>query len=319
MNCMRNIWIFCIFGLFLIPITAQQSNGLIQFGGAEVIEISPGETKTFEWQLKSSDEKPISLDIGSYGWGSQFFSYPDTLNISANEIGTLKVTVTIPADHPGGVQLEPRVTATQFGEEGAQTTINVRAAKIVQLSILQNENSEFWSNTAYDEPVPEVMEESESPQVTESIEKEKPSANPLQIGNPQTKSQEEGGGGCLIATATFGTELATQVQMLREIRDNNLLITESGSTFLTGFNILYYSFSPTIADMERQSPIFRESVKVTITPLLASLSLLNNVDTNSEEKVLVYGISLILLNAGMYFVVPTIIIVKIRKRFLKNF
>jgi len=36
---------------------------------------------------------------------------------------------------------------------------------------------------------------------------------------------DERGGGCLIATATFGSELAPQVQQLRELRDNSLLQT----------------------------------------------------------------------------------------------
>ncbi len=111
-------------------------------------------------------------------------------------------------------------------------------------------------------------------------------------------------GGCLIATATFGSELSPQVQQLRELRDNTLLKTESGSTFITGFNEFYYSFSPTIADWERQNPVFKEAVKITITPLITSLSILNYVDMNSEVEVLGYGISLILLNFGMYIVAP---------------
>jgi len=121
------------------------------------------------------------------------------------------------------------------------------------------------------------------------------------------------GGGCLIATATFGSELSPQVQMLREIRDNKLLQTHSGQSFMQGFNSFYYSFSPTIADYERQNPIFKEAVKVTITPLLASLSLLNYVDLDSEESVLGYGIGIILMNVGMYFVAPAIVISRIRK------
>jgi len=84
---------------------------------------------------------------------------------------------------------------------------------------------------------------------------------------------------------------------------------------MTGFNSLYYAFSPTIADLERQNPIFKEAVKVTITPLITSLSILNYVDMDSEAEVLGYGISLILLNAGMYFVAPAIVITKLRKRF----
>jgi len=121
------------------------------------------------------------------------------------------------------------------------------------------------------------------------------------------------GGGCLIATATFGSELAPQVQMLREIRDNSLLQTQVGSSFMEAFNQFYYSFSPIIADYERENPIFKEVVKLTITPLLSSLSLLNYVDMDSEVEVLGYGISLILLNVGMYFVLPAIVIHRVRK------
>jgi len=121
------------------------------------------------------------------------------------------------------------------------------------------------------------------------------------------------GGGCLIATATYGSELAPQVQQLRELRDNTLLQSSSGSSFMTGFNNFYYSFSPTVADWERQNPVFKEVVKLTITPLLTSLSILNYVDIDSEEEMLGYGIGIILLNVGMYFVAPAIIIQRLRQ------
>jgi len=129
------------------------------------------------------------------------------------------------------------------------------------------------------------------------------------------KSLSSSGGGCLIATATYGSELAPQVQLLRELRDNSLLSTESGTNFMNTFNDFYYSFSPYIADYERENPVFREMVKIAITPMLSSLSLLNYVDMNSEAEVLGYGISLILLNVGMYVGIPAIVIVGIRKRF----
>jgi hypothetical protein len=120
-------------------------------------------------------------------------------------------------------------------------------------------------------------------------------------------------GGCLIATATYGSELASQVQQLRELRDNKLLRTESGSSFMTGFNQFYYLFSPTIADWERENPIFKETVRIAITPMISSISILNYVDMDSEAEILGYGISLILLNVGMYFVVPVVVIYKVRK------
>jgi len=122
------------------------------------------------------------------------------------------------------------------------------------------------------------------------------------------------GGGCLIATAAFGSELSPQVQFLREIRDNTVLQTESGSVFMAGFNQFYYSFSPAIADYERENLVFKEAVKLMLTPLLASLTLLHYADIDSESEMLGYGIGVILLNIGMYFVAPAVLIMTVRKR-----
>lgn len=129
-----------------------------------------------------------------------------------------------------------------------------------------------------------------------------------------TTMDKYNGGGCLIATASFGSELAPQVQLLREIRDNTILQTKSGSIFMTGFNQFYYSFSPTIADYERENTTFKEAVKLILTPLLTSLTLLQYADIDSESEMLGYGIGIILLNIGMYFVVPAVLVTKIRKR-----
>ena len=127
-------------------------------------------------------------------------------------------------------------------------------------------------------------------------------------------AEKSGGGGCLIATAAFGSEMAPQVQFLREIRDNTVMSTQSGTAFMTGFNQFYYSFSPYVADYERENPVFKEAVKVTLTPLLTSLTLLNYVDVDTEEEMLGYGIGIILLNIGMYFVAPAAAIIVIKNR-----
>ena len=129
----------------------------------------------------------------------------------------------------------------------------------------------------------------------------------------ETSITSEENGGCLIATAAFGSEMAPQVQQLRELRDNTILKTGSGMAFMTSFNQFYYSFSPAVADLEREHPLFKEAVKMTLTPMLSTLSLLNYADIDSEEEMLGYGIGVILLNLGMYFVAPAIVIYKIRK------
>jgi plastocyanin len=128
----------------------------------------------------------------------------------------------------------------------------------------------------------------------------------------QTEEKTAKGGGCLIATATYGSEMATEVQQLRELRDNTLLNTESGTAFMSTFNDVYYSFSPIVADYERENPYFKEAVKLAITPMISSLSLMEN--ANSESEVLSIGISVIMLNLGMYLGVPAIVVIGIRKR-----
>ncbi|MBM2852586.1 MAG: Copper-binding protein [Candidatus Nitrosotenuis sp.] len=89
--------------------------------------------------------------------------------------------------------------------------------------------------------------------------------------SPGTDGDSKKIGSCIIATAAFGSELAPQVQLLREVRDNVLFSTSSGTSFMSAFNAFYYSFSPTVADLERQSPIFKETVKMAITPMLSTL------------------------------------------------
>ena len=148
-----------------------------------------------------------------------------------------------------------------------------------------------------------ILEEAE-----EKLKEEYPSHQSL-------KSSD--GGGCLIATAAFGSELAPQVQFLRELRDNTVLQTTSGTAFMNTFNQFYYSFSPYVADYERENPVFKEAVKVTLTPLLTSLTLLNYVDIDTEEEMLGYGIGIILLNVGMYFVAPVILVISIKNKLRK--
>jgi len=171
-----------------------------------------------------------------------------------------------------------------------------------------------------EEEVPEPTQTEvvdEEPEVDEEpvMESSQPICGPgTVLKNNVCVAEQQKGGGCLIATAAFGSEMAPQVQFLREIRDGTVLQTQSGSTFMTGFNQFYYSFSPAIADYERENPAFKETVKIAITPMLTSLAILNYVDIDSEEEMLGYGIGIILLNIGMYFIAPAAIIFKIRKR-----
>ena len=119
---------------------------------------------------------------------------------------------------------------------------------------------------------------------------------------------------CLIATASYGSELAPQVQMLREVRDNVLRSTYSGALFMDAFNSVYYSFSPQVAQLENEHPIFREAVKAFITPMISTLSVMTLANDGSESEVILFGVSTIGLIVGMYIAAPVIAVWQVRKR-----
>ena len=126
------------------------------------------------------------------------------------------------------------------------------------------------------------------------------SAGRQQVGMAPGADMPEGaGGGCLVATAAYGSEMASRVQELREIRDGKVLATESGRAFMSAFNRVYYSFSPAVADWERQSPAFREIVRAAIAPMLGTLLALDRAGAGSEAGVLGYGAGIVALNAGI--------------------
>jgi hypothetical protein len=95
----------------------------------------------------------------------------------------------------------------------------------------------------------------------------------ITIGGSQPIKPVQPKSGCLIATAAFGSELAPQVQFLREYRDNTIMTTVAGSSFLNSFNTVYYSFSPSVADAERTHPLLQETVRAGISPLLGILQM----------------------------------------------
>src|ERR687895_1498475 len=86
--------------------------------------------------------------------------------------------------------------------------------------------------------------------------------------NPQPQPSQSQ---CLIATATFGSELAPQVQYLRHFRDNYILSTASGAAFMKVFDSVYYSFSPQVAEYEREQPWMQSTAKLALYPLFGIL------------------------------------------------
>ena len=152
-------------------------------------------------------------------------------------------------------------------------------------------------------PAPEPPAPITQEPVTQEPITDEPDAEP--VCGPGTFLADDGtctpvptdeGGGCLIATAAYGTEMAEQVQKLREIRDG-ALSTGPGSAFMSGFNQFYYAFSPAVADLERSSPAFKEAVRISLQPLLLSLGAMQFAE--SEAQTVLLGSLVILFNASL--------------------
>jgi hypothetical protein len=74
--------------------------------------------------------------------------------------------------------------------------------------------------------------------------------------------------GCLIVTATFGSPLASEVQLVRNFRDESIVKSYTGSRFMPGFNAWYYSFSPQVSLYINEHPYVKPAMQVLITPIL---------------------------------------------------
>jgi hypothetical protein len=124
--------------------------------------------------------------------------------------------------------------------------------------------------------------------------------------------------GCLIATATYGSELSPNVQFLRGFRDNTVLSTFAGSGFMTAFNRFYYSFSPTVASTISSNEVLRGLIKVVLYPLIGILHLSSTVFTlfsfSSELGVVMAGLVASALLATVY-VMPWILMFSFLHKF----
>lgn len=120
-------------------------------------------------------------------------------------------------------------------------------------------------------------------------------------------------GGCLIATAAHGTELAGQVQSLREVRDSTVMSTASGAAFMSAFNQAYYAVSPAVADAQRQSPELRWAVGALLAPMLWSLGAMDLAEPGSELQVAGLGALVMLSNAAMYGGAPAAALIGARR------
>ena len=280
-----------LFLLLLIPlmITPAFSQSLITFD-VDTTKFTPGEIVELQGTVQSGlEEQPVAVEI-------------------KDADGNLILIRTVTSDGNGEFTLKFKVpNSATSGEFDIVTNMEIDGDAFSEIT--SADESGVTENVIVSTISNETPTVDTKPNCgTGTMEKD----GQCVVDTTSQTTEKSKGGGCLIATATYGSEMSQQVQQLRELRDNQLLQTASGTQFMGTFNDVYYSFSPTIADMEREHPLFQEAVKLAITPMISSLSLMENAETESE--VLGLGLSIIMLNIGMYLGVPAVVIVGIRKR-----
>lgn len=141
------VWLIPIFllTLFLVTlilfniITITQSHALQQVAGDIVVDIKPGETKTFSWGLLTEKNEPSSVNITADGIGAEFLSFPENITLATSgQITSVPVNVSIPSNYTGAKELNPSIRATEAGEEVGATIINIAMAKALCVIIAQN-------------------------------------------------------------------------------------------------------------------------------------------------------------------------------------
>jgi DNA-binding beta-propeller fold protein YncE len=137
-------------------------------------------------------------------------------------------------------------------------------------------------------------------------------ATPINPINPSLTSN------CFIATATYGSELSPEVQLLRGFRDNTVRNTFAGRNFMTAFNAFYYSFSPSVASIIRENEPLRNVMKLVLYPLIDIMQLTSNtfnlLSINQELGIVTAGFVAGSLLAIVYLL-PLILLVSYFKKF----
>lgn len=84
---------------------------------------------------------------------------------------------------------------------------------------------------------------------------------------PPPNPQQPPADGCFIATAAYGSDMAREVQVLRQFRGERLMTSAAGRAFVR----FYYRNSPPVADLIRESDGARAAVRASLLPMVWSI------------------------------------------------
>jgi hypothetical protein len=142
-----------IFGIMVtMEKLTHEVDAFQQIAGPVIINVSPGETKSFSWGLLAENNETNMLKIYSEGNGSEFLSLPQNFRLAPGMTNYLVGNVTIPINHPTNMTLTPiihsAVSENDTSNAGGANLVNIELSKIITISIGANKTQPIGNLTS---------------------------------------------------------------------------------------------------------------------------------------------------------------------------
>jgi hypothetical protein len=264
--------------------------------------------ESYPHDLKSGQTKPFELLLENQELSSKVNSYTLQLECYGERIPEFELSnfEINPKKAKPGEEIEITCDITNIGEVPATETVELRVKGEVEST------KDVTLNVG------------ETRSLTFTLTKEETDKYNVQVYVPYTSiggKFEISSSPCIIATATYGSELAPEVQFLRDFREDIVYSTFAGSQFMTLFNKFYYSWSPAVANQIAVNDGLKAAGKAAIYPLLGILDVSVSTYTlfgfNHEVGIVMAGFVASSLIGVVYFSPFTIIGLYVAKRFRK--
>lgn len=121
--------------------SVQQVGAFQQIAGPLIINVNPGETKSFSWGLLAGNNETSILKIYADGNGSELLSIPQTFKLAPGRTNYIAGNVTIPFNHPTNTTLTPIIHSTISENDTTNSggnAVNVELSKLLTITIGSN-------------------------------------------------------------------------------------------------------------------------------------------------------------------------------------
>ena len=164
----------------------------------------------------------------------------------------------------------PSLTLTVAKSAGIQTAVFRKSSGIITEIIASAGGSSYTDNnfSRADEVVLLIANTSGNYEGANANFSTDGSVAPITVMPVVSGSSSSVSKGCFIATAAYGSYLHPQVQLLRNFRDEYLLSTTPGQTFVA----FYYRTSPPVAEFIARHAVLRGLTRLALTPLVLAVA-----------------------------------------------